>query len=402
MKLNLSNSLFIVFGIGITVATIVLLYTILVTNENPNNKFKFADRIIINDNAMRYTEDSDWGSEMNYKLIKDAIHTIDLVEAKTIYAYSHHQRWISGGRYKSYVLFSDHGMADFINFTWLEGGFFSEEDVLNERRVVVLSEKSARETFGTTDVIGKFCDVYDEQFKIIGVYKDLPYHTFPMDEIVPITTDKNKDRDTSVKFSSYNYRSLIRVKHISDIPIVKNLMIENSKSFEVQPEEYTLAIYPYTIKDQYYTDRKAIYKPWSYNVDTYQNFINSLILIFILAVICLINVTNLTITNYLNRNIELGVRISFGANWRDMLKQSVVESFLYFLLSFSVGVLFSYVFIEILNRFELYTNYTFALSFEAVSIVFIYACAIPFFANFLAARKMIVQKPIALLKGVLA
>lgn len=402
MRKQLSNSLYMIFGLAITAATIVLLYTIIVMNENPNNKFIHAERIIINNNTMRYKDSSDWGSSLNFRLIKEAIESIDFLAAKTIYNTSTHQRWVKDERYKSRILYTDHRMEKFINFQWIHGAFFSEEDLKNERRVILLSEKSAMNTFGTLDVMGKYCDVFDEKFRIIGVYKNIPEHTFSMDEIVPYTTDDRKDRETSIKSSDYGYSSLIMLKNEGDIPAVKQLIHENAKKFKVFPEGYKLALYPHTIKDQLYTDRKAIHKPWSYNTTEYNNFINSLILICILAIICFINVSNLTFTSFLNRNIEMGVRLSFGAKWPDILRQSLIESVLYFVFSFLTALVLSQLFITLLNKLEIYVNYTYRLNFDSVLILFVYTFFVPFFANILSSQKVLKDKPINLLKGVLA
>ena len=402
MRQDISNTVYIVLGLGITIATIILLYTVIVTEENPNNKFVNADRIIINDNTMRYTQDSDWGSGLNFMMIQQVIEPIDFAEAKTIYSTTTHQRWVNDARYKSRILYTDHRMEKFINFDWIVGGFFTKEDYENENRVILLSEKSAMSTFGTTDVIGKYCDVYDFKFKVIGVYKNIPEHTFAMDEIVPLTTDDYKNRATENKDSGYRYASLLMVKKLEDIDPVKQLIHENGKKFKIFPEGYTLALYPHTIKDHQYTDRKAKDRDWSYNETEYANFISSLILITILAIICFVNVTNLTITSFLNRNIEIGVRISFGAKWTDIFRQSLLESILFFSISCIVGIGISQLFLTIVNELQVFVNYEFTLTSGSLLIIVCYTFAVPLISNLIATKKMLNAKPISLLKGLAA
>lgn len=402
MKQQLSNTVFIILGLGITIATIVLLYTILVTNENPNNKFKDAERIVINRETMRYREGSDSNSSLNFMMIKQVIETIDLFEANTIYSQTTHQRWVNDERYKSWILYTDHRMERFINFDWIDGGFFTEDDYEGENRVILLSRKSAMATFGSVDVVGKTCDVFDEKFRVIGVYENLPEHTFSMDEIVPLTLDSYKERAIENKEAGYYYSSLGMAKSVNDIPVIKQMVHENGKQFEIFPKNMKLALYPHTIKDNLYTDRKHGHgKPWSKNSGTYANFINSVILISILAIICFVNVVNLTLTSFLNRNIEIGVRLSFGASWIDIVRQAFIESLLFFGMSLCVGLLFSQAFISIVNYLEVYKNYHFMLSTDTVLIIAIYTFCVPFIANIISSKKMLSQRPVALLKGLL-
>lgn len=57
----------------------------------------------------------------------------------------------------------------------LRGRFFTEEEVLGRRNVMIIDEKAARSLFGTTDCIGKIVTVttgwYTTELKVIGVVK---------------------------------------------------------------------------------------------------------------------------------------------------------------------------------------------------------------------------------------
>lgn len=402
MRQHLSNSVYIVLGLGITIATIVLLYTILVSQENPNNKFKDSDRIIVSANTKRSIDQNNWGGSLNYRLIKEAIESIDFLEARTIYNTNTHQRWVNDERYKSRILYTDHRMVEFINFNWISGGFFNEEDFKSENKVILLSEKSALNTFGTIDVMGKYCDVFDEKFRVIGVYKNIPDKLFSMDEIVPLSTDKNKDRETSIKSSSYSYRSLVKAKNTNDLQAIKALIHENGKLFTIKPDNYILNMYPFTFYENQYTLIKINETGWNANGSNYDNYINSLILMLILSIICFVNVTNLTMTSFLNRNIELGVRISFGGTWKDIIKQGFIESVLFFVFSFITGLFLAQLFLVLLNGLDLYTNYYFELNINTILIIAAYTFFVPVIANLSSCRRIITQKPITLLKGLAA
>ena len=402
MNQQMSNTVYIILGLGITIATVVLLYTILVSKENPNNKFINPERLVFSNNTKRSTGDNNWGSQVNFRLIKEAIERIDILQEKTIYNTNTHQRWVNEERYKSRILYTDHRMVNFINFQWIHGSFFSEEDYKSENKVILLSAKSAIATFGSTDVMGKYCEVFDEKFRVIGVFKNIPDRLFSMDEIVPITTDKNKDRDTSIKASSYDYSSLIMAKNVNDIASIKEIIHENSKTFKIFPENYILSMYPFTIQDDLYTLIKVGEGGWNLNSENYNNFINSLILILILSVICFVNVTNLTMTSFLNRNIELGVRISFGGTWKDIFKQGIIESTLFFIISFFIGLILSQLFLTLLNGLDLYTNYRFKLRFDSILLIAAYTFFVPLIANLISCQKVVKQKQISLLKGLAA
>lgn len=71
-----------------------------------------------------------------------------------------------------------------------QGQFFTEEDVRQKSRVVVLGFKIKEELFGPSDAVGENIRVKDQSYKIIGVFPSDSASLFSMDEmaLVPYTT----------------------------------------------------------------------------------------------------------------------------------------------------------------------------------------------------------------------
>ena len=148
LKSKRSNSFFIISGISITTATVILLITLLTSRENPNNHIKDADRTIVMDNSIRNQEGNTWSSGLNFRLIKEHIEVVDGIESAAVFQSERVQHWVNDVRIESQVLYADHRFTNFFNLKFIEGSFFNEEDYKAESKVIALSERSSKLFFG--------------------------------------------------------------------------------------------------------------------------------------------------------------------------------------------------------------------------------------------------------------
>ena len=399
-----SNSTFFITGVSVTIATIVLIQSLLTERVNPNNFIKYPDRMIVNDFCARSdsTGGSNWTGSLNYKLIKDVIFKNNLQEQSSIFRTSSFQIWVNEQRVSKRVLYSDEKFFTFFNYRLLSGRLFTEEDLKNEAKVILVDKPTSIKIFGTTEVLGKTIEISEKKFTVIGVLSAFPEVEFAnFDVITPITNDNLPDRETTINESSYNYSSLSLVNLKGNVSSFKQEIINNAKSFEVRPENYNLTLFPYLITDHYFSKRYYHNLDWGLiNDSEWQFLLSSILLISILSIICLINITNLSVTSYLNRNMELGVRYAFGATWKDTLKQSLAESLVYIISILILAFMLSYLFLALLNYLEYYSKLKFSINIISLTIIVIYSISFPLIANVLSIIKLSKVYPIHLLKGI--
>jgi putative ABC transport system permease protein len=404
IKKQKSNSTFFIMGVSITIATIVLIQSLLTERVNPNNFIKYPDRMVINDYSSRTDSagTSTWSGPLNYKLIKDYIFKNNLQEKSSVFSSTGFQHWVKDERISNRILYADANYFDFFNFKLINGRFFTQQEVENAAQVILIDKPSSLKIFGNLEVLGQSIEISEKNYQIIGVIDAFPQTEFAnFDLITPISNDELSDRETTINESSYNYSCISLVKLQQDVPSFKQEIISNSKQFDVRPEDYEITLFPYLINEHYFSKRLHTIEDWGLlNDSEWQFFLSSILLISILSIICLINITNLSVTSYLNRNMELGVRYAFGATWKDTLKQSLAESTVYIISIFLISLTLSFLFLGLLNSLEYYPKLDFKVNRISLSVVIIYSISFPLIANVLSILKLSKVYPIHLLKGI--
>ncbi|MCB0278522.1 MAG: ABC transporter permease [Calditrichaeota bacterium] len=400
IKRNLSYSLILIVCLILSSSTLTLIYAITVADMD-NSLYKYPDRMIINDRSHRYKDRNNWGGILNYRLIKE-IEKNDQIESSSTYSTVAHERWVNYENIKSNLFYCDNHLTDMFRIELQAGRFFSDEEYLNAQHLILLSEDIASQIFHDEQAIGKTIKVFQDDFTVIGVFKNIQQSNphFKIDELLPLTTDENKDRDIAINSSSYNYKQLTLAKTKYDIPSIKKAMQEIASHFEVYPEGYQLQLYPYTLSEDIFGGRRRI-DGLLLNRVNYQIFISSLLLFIIIASICFINMMNVKLAIFIKRCVEFGVRYSFGASTAQLIQQVSLEAAFFTAISliFSLGI--TQCFFTVLNTISIYKYKVFSLNWETVVIQFAILLIISFSAHFIALFKLIRKKPVYLVKGIL-
>jgi putative ABC transport system permease protein len=404
IKQKKSNSFFIISGTAITAATVVLLLGLLMSKKNPNSVLIDTDRMLVLESSLRTNNQNNWNSGLNFRLIKEHIEPVENIVEATIYTSSRIQHWVNEERIESRLLFADHRFTKFFNLNFIEGSYFTENDYNAESKVIVISERSAKLFFGNESAIGKSIENQKGRFTVIGVYENvpqIPYMSLPgsFDEIIPLTHDDIKDRETSIDESSYDYYSLLRVNSVENIDRVKLDISENIKTFEVRPEELTLYLRPFIADEYLYSKIRMPTKDYLVNSSSYQFYMTSLLLMIVLTIICLVNISNLTMTTMINRNIEFGVRYAFGANRFDIIKQGVIESMLFGFFSFLFSLMIAKFYFYMLNSLNYTKNLYYSFDSILILVLLSFSILIPFISYVLAIYRINDKMPVSLLKG---
>jgi len=88
--------------------------------------------------------------------------------------------------------------------------------------------------------------------------------------------------------------------------------------------------------------------------------------VFLLMLLPTLNLININITRIMERSSEIGVRKAFGASARTLVYQFLVENIILTLLGGLVGVILSFVVIQVLNNAALIANFELSLNFTVL------------------------------------
>ena len=92
--------------------------------------------------------------------------------------------------------------------------------------------------------------------------------------------------------------------------------------------------------------------------------------IFALIVMLLptINLININVTRIMERSSEIGVRKAFGASSQTLVYQFIVENLILTTLGGLIGIILSYIIIQIINSADLIPYFTMSMNFTVLGI----------------------------------
>jgi putative ABC transport system permease protein len=92
------------------------------------------------------------------------------------------------------------------------------------------------------------------------------------------------------------------------------------------------------------------------------------VFVFIFMLLPTLNLVNINITRIMERSSEIGVRKAFGASSRTLVYQFIVENIILTLLGGLIGVILTFIAIEVLNSAHLIANLELSINFMVLFI----------------------------------
>ena len=113
--------------------------------------------------------------------------------------------------------FTDNSFFRVFSFKLLKG---NSETVLSEPNTVVLSEYAAEKYFGKNDPIGETLTLYEDDFKIVGIYGNMPANShFHFDLLCSIAT---YPRWSEANWGINNFKTYVTLKAGVGIDVLEN------------------------------------------------------------------------------------------------------------------------------------------------------------------------------------
>ena len=224
-------------------------------------------------------------------------------------------------------------------FSFIDGKPYTQADVEAGLRKAVITEKVAREIFGTTVVTGKRILLDYTEYTVCGVVKDVStLATAAYAQIwLPITSEEIPSDDAEGIQGAC--RVFILAKSAVDFPAIRQETEMLRQKYNDGLSEYEAFYRGQPDEHFVYTNRK-----WA-NVapDMRQIVRQSVIVLLLLLIVPAINLSGMMNSRMRKRLSELGVRRAFGATQGNLLSQILWESLLQTLLGGVLGLLMSYV-----------------------------------------------------------
>lgn len=308
--------------------------------------------------------------------------------------------YLEGKKIDSRLRRTDGAFWRIVDFHFVEGGPFSDEDERGARFVAVINETTRGRFFDGQPAVGKTIEVDGQRFRVVGVVPDVPFLRFSSssDIWVPISTAKSKlYRDQWMG----GFNALILARSRADLPAIKSELQARLREAEKNlpdPKTYTtLSSGADTLFEAFVRDVSPGGRTEPLAPGQVKAAMVLLMLLFML--LPTLNLVNINLSRILDRASEIGVRKAFGASSRTLVGQFVVENLVITLLGAGLGLLLAIPVLSALNASGILPYARLELSFR----VFLYGLAMAVFFGILSgvypAWRMSKLHPVQALRG---
>jgi len=261
------------------------------------------------------------------------------------------------------MLMIDSNFFEMFNVSFVSG---NSKDALTSVNNAVLTETTAKNIFGSTNVVGKIIRFnHTIDMMITGIVKDLPKNTSikadlfvsamncPMQRLTYKMNCKSYDSNTEYnslsgkddRLCQYPFNVFIELRKQSDINLIEKQISNFSKSNNI--------LFP----------KKVLLSPMKFNylntaiqesdlLHGNNDLIKLLSVVgFIILLLAVINYVNLTTASFRNRIREIGVKKCFGVSKSAIITQLLFESLFTCIISASIGIVIAKLFMPYFSKF---------------------------------------------------
>jgi putative ABC transport system permease protein len=340
---------------------------------------------------------SGWHSFAGFKLLDRYARDLPGVERlaitgnpEEVYSYQ------GGSRVKLFIRRSDAEYWRVLDFRFLEGGPFTDQDVSNRSFVAVINASTRDRFFGGPPAVGRTIEADGQHFRVIGVVPDLPIlRQISFAEIyVPLTTAKT---DAYREQLLGGFTGLLLARSPADFPAIKaefasrlpQVPLPNKRWEKLTSQALTLYEYAaeMLIPGEASESKPALM--WA--------MVAGMMILF--ALLPAVNLVNLNMSRIMERASEIGVRKAFGASSQTLVGQFIVENVVLALAGGALGFAGSVLVLEAVNRSGLVPYSQFGMNYR----IFVYGLGLAVFFGVLSgvypAWRMSRLHPVQALKG---
>ncbi|HWB24872.1 MAG TPA: FtsX-like permease family protein [Chitinophagaceae bacterium] len=256
-----------------------------------------------------------------------------------------------------------------LQFNFIEGKPYNKQQVDNAEKVAVISEDMRNAYFGEdAKALGKYIETDNVQYRIIGVVTSLPATSNVFADIyVPYTLSKEDLHNTGL---IGGYRAIMLFNSRDDF---KRARDEYNQMVAKLPRDPQFDLV-YTYADTYpetFTRGLPFAEGEDAGVTTFLIIATIIILLFLL--LPTLNLVNINISRIIDRSSEIGVRKAFGASSRTLVYQFIVENLILTFLGGIVGIVLSFIILQIINNAGLVDHMHLAINLHVLFITLL-AC----------------------------
>ena len=335
------------FGISFTLMILMVVTALFDHVFGPQMPERKMDQLLFVNMMRAQGEQYQMSGPPSYYFLNRYVRSLQTPEKVSINSVFHNvNSYVNNQKLALDIKFTDQEFWEILDFNFLEGKAFGQQEVDNSSRVAVINENTRKQYFGTGEAVGQYIEVDQVKYRVIGVVEDVPVlrlHSYA-DVWVPVTL---RDQDLKGTGLHGEYFATIKARQVADIPKIKEEYARMMTQVPIpNPKEVKeLHSYPDTVFESFV--RTFIGKGQQVKVGLVYAVLTGLTLLFML--LPTINLVNINISRIMERSSEIGVRKAFGASSTTLIGQFVVENIFLTLLGGLLGAGLSAVVLELIN-----------------------------------------------------
>jgi putative ABC transport system permease protein len=346
-----------------------------------------------------------WQSEPGYAFFDRYLRGLPGVERMSIFSATFPvASYRNGGRIDSQMKRTDGEYWQILDFTFLEGGPFTSDDVAKARFVAVINETARNRFFSGSPAVGKTLEANGQRFQVIGVVPDVPLlRTIPFADIwVPVTTAKS---DSYKRDVMGGFLGIFLMRSPADFPAMREEFQARLRTVELpNPKVWKeVEAHPYTTMESLAAGflssgpGRALVGQGRRRMAVFWTLVTLLVLLFML--LPTLNLVNLNVSRILERASEIGVRKAFGASSFTLVGQFVVENVALTLVGGVLALLFAPLVLQALTTAHLVPYAQFTLNHRVFAYGLGLAVVFGVFSGAYPAWRMSRLHPVEALSG---
>lgn len=313
---------------GITLTLVVLMVaTAMLDNvfaaQKPESRF---NRVLGNYIIGIYDEHGGMTTSPGYKFVDKYVRGLEAAEETSIFTGSspmvmyHDHRKI-----ETHLRRTDGAYWRILDFDFLEGGPFTEEDNRDANYVAVITDDMRERLYGPdVTALGKTFIIDGQRFRVVGVVPAVPItRRVGFSEIwAPIRTTKGSDYERAI---AGNFSAIVMARSRADFPALRSEFAQRLTKFEFDsPNPMNKVV----------TGLDTMFEAAARNfignqVDVDRPFMLRMVLIgmaLLFMTLPTVNLVSINLSRIMERASEIGVRKAFGASSRSLVGQFVIEN----------------------------------------------------------------------------
>lgn len=241
--------------------------------------------------------------------------------------------------------FTDPQFWDILQFRFVEGQPYTQEDMLNGNAVAVINTSMREKYFEGEPALHRYFELDGRRYQVVGVVQDVP-----ITRIIAYADVWLPIEPAQMQIDSYlrgNFLAMLLAPSRQAFPEIREEFNQQLKTVQFYPED------PYEqVTAPLDTPLDALMRHiYSTSGEIPKGAVTLFLAFLALAFMVLpaINLINLNTTRIFERQTEIGVRKAFGASNNTLIGQLLIENIILTLLGGLLGFLFSVTLLHFFN-----------------------------------------------------